>query len=56
MTEDLSATYSTISALQERGDYDEITQIAQFAIDAIVNDGEVLRLKLSIGLDIIDEN
>lgn len=46
MTEDLKATYETIDSLQLAGNYDEIRQIAQYAIDAIVNDDEKLRLRL----------
>jgi hypothetical protein len=43
---DTAATYETIDSLQLAGDYDEIRQIAQYAVDAIVNDEEKLRLRL----------
>lgn len=46
MTQDLKSTYETIDSLQLSGDYDEIKQIAQYAIDAIVNDDKKLRLRL----------
>jgi hypothetical protein len=46
MKKDLKATYETIDSLQLAGDYEEIQQIAQYAVDAIVNDDEKLRLRL----------
>ena len=48
MTEDLHATYETIDALQLRGDYEEIMQIAKYAIDAVANDMDTNRDHLSI--------
>lgn len=47
MTEDRAATYETLDSLQMRGDYDELRQIAQYAIDALLNDQEPLELRLT---------
>jgi len=46
MTEDIHTTYETIDSLQLSGNYSELKQIAQYAIDAIINDGRYLRLRL----------
>lgn len=40
MTEDKRTTFETIDSLQLRGDYETLNEIAQYAIDAIANDGE----------------
>jgi hypothetical protein len=48
MTQDLKSTYETIDSLQLTENYDEIKQIAQYAIDAIVNDEQKLRLRLPL--------
>jgi hypothetical protein len=48
MTQDLKSTYETIDSLQLAGDYEEIQQLAQYAVDAIVNDDEKLRLRLPV--------
>lgn len=45
MTENLSATYATIDSLQKRGEYEEIEQIAQYAIDAAVNDEYKIKIR-----------
>lgn len=50
MTEDLKATYETINALQLAGDYEELNQLSQYAVDAITNDDEKLRLRLPAGV------
>ena len=42
MTIDMDATTTTIDALQLGEDYDEIRQIIQYAIAALVTDGEEL--------------
>ena len=47
MTEDLHATYETIDALQQRGDYSELRQMAQYIISAIENDGAAYSLLLN---------
>ena len=47
MTEDLHATYETIDALQQRGDYSELRQMAQYIINAIENDGAAYSLLLN---------
>lgn len=54
MTQDKKATYETLESLQLQGDYEELHQIAQFAIDAIVNDGEVLRLRLPTNMQKVE--
>jgi hypothetical protein len=48
MKKDLKATYATIDSLQLAGDYEEIQHIAQYAVDAVVNDDEKLRLRLPL--------
>ncbi|MDR1521106.1 MAG: hypothetical protein LBU23_13335 [Planctomycetota bacterium] len=45
MTEDLEGAYQTIDSLQLRGEYDAIRELAQYAIDAILNDCEPLNLR-----------
>ncbi len=47
MTEDKSTVYGTIESLQMQEDYEELNQIVQFAVDAILNDGAKLTLALS---------
>jgi len=42
MTIDMGATTETIDALQLQGDYDEIREILQYAVAALMNDGEVV--------------
>lgn len=46
MTIDLGATYGTIDALQHAGDYEELELIAQYAIDAIMNDNHRPKIRL----------
>ncbi len=53
MTEDKETVYQTIESLQMQGDYEELNQIAQFAIDAIINDEEELTLNPAI-IDYMD--
>ena len=48
MIEDVRAVYETLESLQIQGDYEELNQIAQFAIDAIINDEEELTLNSAI--------
>jgi hypothetical protein len=45
MTEDLESAYQTIDSLQLRGEYDKIRELAQYAVDAILNDGAPLELR-----------
>ena len=40
MTQDMDATTETIDSMQLCGDYDGIREIIQYAVAAIVNDGE----------------
>ncbi len=44
MTEDLKTTYETVDSLQLRGEYAAIQRIAQYAVDALANDGQLVRL------------
>jgi len=37
---EIAEVYATIDDLQQAGDYEELRQIAKYALDAIVNDGE----------------
>jgi len=45
----MDATTQTIDALQLAGDYEQIEQIAQYAIDAITNDEEGACIKIRPG-------
>jgi len=44
MSEDKPSTFETIDSLQLQGDYESISEIAQYAIDACLNDGEAIKL------------
>ena len=48
MCKKLNATYETIDTLHLEGDYDELHQIAQYAIDAILNDEEKLSIRTTM--------
>ncbi len=48
MTEDRKVIFDEIDSLEQCGDYEGLRDIAQYALDAITNDGEPLDIRVSV--------
>ncbi len=46
MVKNIRDVYNIVDKLQLAGDYAELNQLAQYVVDAILNDDEALRLQL----------